>query len=124
MKTYIVQLKEVDVHEYAQSLWEQKEYIFDYSQVPQEIDLERLKSDIAKLIPQADNFYNDYKDMYTLIGCEMYLGDEEFDECGATDQLMLNNYTQEIAVWDYKSNKEIVYKTKYNPKNESAFTKI
>jgi hypothetical protein len=30
--------------------------------------------------------------------------------------LMFNNYTQEIAVWDYKSNKEIVYKTKYNQK--------
>ena len=112
------------IHQYAQSLWEQKEYIFDYSQVPQEIDLERLKSDIAKLIPQADNFYNDYKDMYTLIGCEMYLGDEEFDECGATDQLMLNNYTQEIAVWDYKSNKEIVYKTKYNQKMKVPLQKF
>jgi len=112
------------IHQYAQSLWEQKEYIFDYSQVPQEIDLERLKSDIAKLIPQADNFYNDYKDMYTLIGCEMYLGDEEFDECGATDQLMLNNYTEEIAVWDYKSNKEIVYKTKYSQKMKVPLQKF
>lgn len=112
------------IHEYAQSLWEQKEYIFDYSQVPQEIDLERLKSDIAKLIPQADNFYNDYKDMYSLIGCEMYLGDEEYDECGATDQLMFNNYTQEIAVWDYKSNKEIVYKTKYNQKMKIPLQKF
>lgn len=112
------------IHEYAQSLWEQKEYTFDYSQVPKEIDLERLKSDIAKLIPQADNFYNDYKDMYTLIGCEMYLGDEEFDECGATDQLMFNNYTQEIAVWDYKTNKEIVYKTKYNQKMKVPLQKF
>lgn len=104
------------IHEYAQSLWEQKEYIFDYSQVPKEIDLERLKSDLEILKKQADNFYNDYKDMYTLIGCEIYLGDEEFDECGATDQLMLNNYTEEIVPLDYKSNKEIVYKTKYNQK--------
>lgn len=95
------------IHEFAQSLWEGKEYKFDYSNVPKEIDLDRLKSDIEKLIPQAINFYNDYKDMYELIGCEIYLGDEEFDECGATDQIMLNKYTGGIAIIDYKSNKEI-----------------
>lgn len=95
------------IHEFAQSLWEGKEYKFDYSNVPKEIDLDRLKSDIEKLIPQAINFYNDYKDMYELIGCEIYLGDEEFDECGATDQIMLNKYTGGIAIIDYKTNKEI-----------------
>ena len=95
------------IHEFAQSLWESKEYKFDYSNVPKEIDLDRLKSDIEKLIPQAFNFYNDYKDMYELIGCEIYLGDEEFDECGATDQIMLNKYTGGTAIIDYKTNKEI-----------------
>ena len=95
------------VHEFAQSLWEGKEYVFDYSKVPKEIDIDRLKSDINKLIPQAINFYNDYKDMYELIGCEVYLGDEDFDECGATDQILYNKYTGEIAIIDYKTNKKI-----------------
>lgn len=95
------------IHEFAQSLWENKEYKFDYSNVPKEIDLERLKSDIKKLIPQAINFYNDYKDMYELIGCEIYLGDEEFDECGATDIVFLNKYTNEIIIADFKTNKKI-----------------
>lgn len=95
------------IHEFAQSLWEGKEYVFDYSKVPEEIDIDRLKSDIHKLIPQAINFYNDYKDMYELIGCEIYLGDEDFDECGATDQILYNKYTGGIAIIDYKTNKEI-----------------
>ena len=99
------------VHEFAQSLWEGKEYKFDYSNVPSEIDLDRLKSDIKKLIPQAINFYNDYKDMYELIGCEIYLGDEDFNECGATDQMMLNKYTGDIAIIDYKTNKKIEYES-------------
>lgn len=99
------------VHEFAQSLWEGKEYTFDYSNVPKEIDLDRLKSDIEKLIPQAINFYNDYKDMYELIGCEIYLGDEDFDECGATDQMMLNKYTGGITIIDYKTNKKIEYES-------------
>ena len=95
------------VHEFAQSLWEGKEYKFDYSNIPSEIDIDRLKSDINLLIPQAINFYNDYKDMYELIGCEIYLGDEDFDECGATDQILYNKYTGGIAIIDYKTNKEI-----------------
>ena len=95
------------VHEFAQSLWEGKKYKFDYLKVPKEIDIDRLKSDIDKLIPQAINFYNDYKDMYELIGCEIYLGDEDFDECGATDQILYNKYTGGIAIIDYKTNKEI-----------------
>ena len=99
------------VHEFAQSLWEDKEYKFNYSNVPQEIDLDRLKSDIEKLIPQAINFYNDYKDMYELIGCEIYLGDEDFDECGATDIVFLNKLTNEIVIADFKTNKEIKYES-------------
>ena len=99
------------IHEFAQSLWEGKEYKFDYSNVPSEIDLDRLKNDIEKLIPQAINFYNDYKDMYELIGCEIYLGDEDFDECGATDQMMLNKYTGGITIIDYKTNKKIEYES-------------
>lgn len=99
------------IHEFAQSLWEGKEYEFDYSSVPPEIDLDRLKSDIEKLIPQAINFYNDYKDMYEFIGCEIYLGDEEYDECGATDQMMLNKLTGGIVIIDYKTNKKIEYES-------------
>ena len=95
------------IHEFAQSLWEGKEYKFDYSNIPSEIDIDRLKNDISLLIPQAINFYNDYKDMYELIGCEIYLGDEDFDECGATDQILYNKYTGGIAIIDYKTNKEI-----------------
>lgn len=99
------------IHEFAQSLWEGKEYKFDYSNVPPEINLDRLKSDVEKLIPQAINFYNDYKDMYELIGCEIYLGDEDYNECGATDQMMLNKYTGGITIIDYKTNKKIEYES-------------
>ena len=95
------------VHEFAQSLWLGEKYEFDYSNIPDEIDINRLKNDIDKLIPQAINFYYDYKDKYELIGCEIYLGDEEFDECGATDQIMLNKLTNDIVIIDYKTNKSI-----------------
>jgi hypothetical protein len=104
------------IHEFAQSLWEGKEYQFDFSKIPQEINLERLKKDIEKCVPQAINFYNDYKDRYELIGCEVYLGDEDYDECGATDQIMYNKLTGGISIIDYKTNKEIQRVSKYKKK--------
>lgn len=101
------------VHEYAQSLWENKQYDFDYSKIPKEIDLNRLKCDVEKLKIQADNFYNDYKDRLTLIGCELYLGDEDFDECGATDIIFYNNLTGGVEVMDFKTNKKIEKENPY-----------
>ena len=95
------------VHLYAQSLWEHKKFEIDYSNIPKEIDINRLKTEIDILKKQADNFYNDYKDIYELIGCEIYLGDEDYDECGATDIVFYNKYTEEIVIADFKTNKEI-----------------
>ena len=95
------------VHLYAQSLWEHEKFEIDYSNIPKEINLNRLKTEIDILKKQADNFYNDYRDMYELIGCEIYLGDEDYDECGATDIVFYNKYTEEIIIADFKTNKEI-----------------
>ena len=95
------------VHLYAQSLWEHEDIEFAYSSIPEEINLRRFVAEVDILKKQADNFYNDYEHIYELIGCEVYLGDEDYDECGATDIIFLNKYTNEIVIADFKTNKEI-----------------
>ena len=95
------------VHLYAQSLWEHEDIEFAYSSIPEELDLKRFIAEVDILKKQADNFYNDYEHIYELIGCEIYLGDEDYDECGATDIVFLNKYTNEIVIADFKTNKEI-----------------
>ena len=83
------------IHEYAQSLWMGQKYTFNFNKIPKEIDLTRLKQELANMVKQALNFYNDYKDLYELVGCEIYLGVPDFDECGATDMLLMNKLTEE-----------------------------
>lgn len=96
------------IHLFAQSLWLGEEYdIFDYSDVSDEIDKDRLTRELEAMRKQAIKFYEDYKDRYELVGCEVYLGIPEYDECGATDLLLYNKLTEELAVIDFKSNKEI-----------------
>lgn len=104
-------IKGSKIHEFAQSLWEGKDYIFEYDDLPDVIDKRRLQEDLLVMSGQAINFYNDYRDMYELIGCEIYLGVPDFDECGATDMLLMNKYTNELLIIDFKSNKKIDYES-------------
>ncbi len=99
------------IHEFAQSLWEGKDYIFNYDNLPSCIDKNRLMEELLVMSKQAINFYNDYKDMYELVGCEIYLGVPDYDECGATDIVLMNKYTEEILVADFKSNKKIDFES-------------
>ena len=99
------------IHEFAQSLWEGKDYTFNYDNLPDEIDKKRLQEELLNMSIQAQKFYDDYKDMYVLIGCEIYLGVPDFDECGATDMLLQNKFTEDLLVVDFKSNKKIDYES-------------
>lgn len=99
------------IHEFAQSLWEGKDYIFKYDNIPDEINIRRLQEELLVMSYQAINFYKDYKDLYDLVGCEIYLGVPDFDECGATDMLLKNKFTEELLVIDFKSNKRIDYES-------------
>lgn len=99
------------IHEFAQSLWEGKDYIFKYDDIPDEINIRRLQEELLVMSNQAVNFYKDYKDLYDLIGYEIYLGVPDFDECGATDMLLKNKFTEELLVIDFKSNKRIDYES-------------
>lgn len=99
------------IHEFAQSLWENKDYIFTYDNIPECINKKRLMEELLIMSNQAINFYNDYKDYYELIGCEIYLGVPDYDECGATDMILKNKFSDEILILDFKSNKKIEYES-------------
>ena len=52
------------IHEFAQSLWEGKDYIFKYDNIPDEINIRRLQEELLVMSNQAVNFYKDYKSVY------------------------------------------------------------
>lgn len=99
------------IHEFAQSLWEGKDYIFKYDDIPDEINIRRLQEELLVMSNQAVNFYKDYKDLYDLVGCEIYLGVPDFDECGATDMILKSKFSDDILILDFKSNKKIDFES-------------
>lgn len=64
----------------------------------------------------ADNFYTEFISKYTPITTEFVIGDEDLKIAGTFDLLALNNETNEIELWDYKTDKEIKFHSEYNKK--------
>lgn len=64
----------------------------------------------------ADDFYNEFIENYIPLYTEYIVGDADLGIAGTFDLLVLNIKTGEIELWDYKTDKEIKYKSDYNNK--------
>ena len=104
------------IHLKAQSLWMGTDYEIDYNTIDDTIDKDRLKKEYDIMSKQATDFYNDYKDMYDMIQDEFIVWSKEFDIAGSIDGIMYNKYTQQCCILDFKSNKDLQFKSKYRKK--------
>lgn len=94
------------VHEYAQSLWNGKKELPNYSNI-EKLDINRLKKSVESCMIQADKFYNDYKDKFEVVKDEFIVGSIEYDIAGSIDNLFINKENGNLVMIDYKTNKEI-----------------
>ena len=101
------------IHLKAQSLWMGNDYEIDYNTIDDTIDKDRLKKEYDIMSKQATDFYNDYKDMYDMIQDEFIVWSKEFDIAGSIDGIMYNKNTQQCCILDFKSNKDLQFKSKY-----------
>ena len=104
------------IHLKAQSLWMETNYEIDYNTIDDTIDKDRLKKEYDIMSKQATDFYNDYKDMYDMIQDEFIVWSKEFDIAGSIDGIMYNKNTQQCCILDFKSNKDLQFKSKYRKK--------
>lgn len=112
------------IHLKAQAYWKNEDYKLDYNKISDTIDKEKLKKEYDIMSKQALNFYNDYKDMYDMIQDEFIVWSKEFDIAGSIDGLMYNKYTQECCILDFKSNKDLQFKSKYHKKMKIPLNKL
>ena len=104
------------IHLKAQSLWMGTDYEIDYNTIDDTVDKDRLKKEYDIMSKQATDFYNDYKDMYDMIQDEFIVWSKEFDIAGSIDGIMYNKNTQQCCILDFKSNKDLQFKSKYRKK--------
>lgn len=110
------QIKGTQIHLYVQNQWKCIKYEFPFDRFPERFR-ERLKVELVILKKQADNFYEDYKDMLEIIQDELLIYDNDYNVFGAIDLLFRNKYTGGIILVDIKSNKELKDYTYINKSN-------
>jgi ATP-dependent exoDNAse (exonuclease V) beta subunit len=64
-------------------------------------------SQMALLVNNFRKFYDWWKEDHILLKSEFVIGDKKTRVCGTIDNLSLNKKTGELALFDYKTNKEI-----------------
>jgi ATP-dependent exoDNAse (exonuclease V) beta subunit len=69
-------------------------------------------NDMSRYVFNFLDFYRKWKEDYILIKPELVIADKETLLCGCIDNLSYNHKTGELAIFDYKSNKEIKNKSK------------
>jgi ATP-dependent exoDNAse (exonuclease V) beta subunit len=81
-----------------------------------EDSVEKYYKDIAKMLKYFLEFYDWYKEDYHLIKSEFVVGDPRTKLVGTMDNLSFNKKTNELVIFDYKTNKKINKISKYKNK--------
>jgi ATP-dependent exoDNAse (exonuclease V) beta subunit len=69
--------------------------------------IEQYYSEMALLVNNFRKFYEWWKEDHILLKSEFVVGDKKTRICGTIDNLSLNKKTGKLALFDYKTNKEI-----------------
>jgi len=88
----------------------------DYCDFKDDNYVENYYNDMAKCLKNFFNFYDWWKKDHILIKSEFIIGDEESKICGTIDNLSFNKKTNELVIFDYKTNKSIKTKSQYKEK--------
>jgi ATP-dependent exoDNAse (exonuclease V) beta subunit len=70
--------------------------------------------DISRYVANFFDFFQKWKEEHILVKPELVIADKETLLCGCIDNLSYNHKTEELTIFDYKSNREIKDKNKSN----------
>jgi ATP-dependent exoDNAse (exonuclease V) beta subunit len=118
--------KGTEFHNFAENFLQKKQLTIDLNslemflqknlgQITQN-DITKYYNEFALIYKNFLNFYKWWNENYILIRSEFVIGDNLKKVCGTIDNLSLNKKTKELAIFDYKTNKEIKRKSKYKEK--------
>ena len=107
-------------HTYAENYYQNKVIPYDRLWVSSQLDSEQhqeLRSTLESLLKQFNNFYNDTRSYLIPIRNELVVGDLDGTRiCGTIDLLCYNTKLDCLELYDFKTNKEINYSSKYGKK--------
>tara|TARA_R110000824_G_scaffold73220_4_gene186487 strand:+ start:10894 stop:11664 length:771 start_codon:yes stop_codon:yes gene_type:complete len=94
-------------HDYAENYLNNKIFPYPKDKVIGILGNNDVEEAFNKLVTLFNKFYQESYGKLIPIKSELIVGDEELGICGMVDQLFWNNKTNELQIWDWKTNKEI-----------------
>jgi hypothetical protein len=107
------------LHNYMENYYDNKIIPYDKGETERQLGFElhlKLREELKTLVKHFNNFYNDTK--YLLpIKKEFVVGDiKDTLICGMLDMLVYNTKTNSYEIYDYKTNKDIDFNSKFDKK--------
>ena len=101
-------------HEYAENYLTNRIFPFPQEQINQVLgEGNDVKERFDKLVILFDKFYKQSYGKLIPIRAEIVVGDEELGICGMLDQLFFNEKSGKLEIWDWKTNKKIDKKNRW-----------
>lgn len=100
-------VKGTALHNYAENWWNNKVFPYDESTSIKMWGTDPIKEPLKKCINLFHKFHDEAKENLIPVKMELVVGDKELGIAGMVDCLFWNKKSDELQIWDYKTNKEI-----------------
>ena len=107
----LAKVKGTHIHAFNEYMWSNREYTYPRDKIIAQFGYDVIEPLWPQLTKIATDFYNKYKDKIIPIGLELVVGDEDLAICGSIDFLCYSRKLKSLVIIDYKSNKEIKFKS-------------
>jgi len=104
-------VKGTHIHAFNEYMWQNLQYNYPKDEIIKQFGRDVLEEVWPKLTNIAKQFYDKFKDNIIPVGLELVIGDEELEICGSIDFLAYSKKLNSLIIIDYKSNKEIKFKS-------------
>jgi len=112
------------VHSLAENWWNNKFFPYNPSESVKAFGHDIITEKYEKCRDMFFKFYEDAKQNLVPVKMELVVGDEEYKIAGQIDGLFFNKKSNELEIWDYKTNKEIKYSNDFGQKFQDPISHL
>jgi hypothetical protein len=124
LKRDISTVKGTLVHDMAENWWNNKFFPYNPNESVKEFGYDIISEKYEKCKDMFFKFYEDAKQNLIPVKMELVVGDQEYKIAGQVDGLFFNKKSNELEIWDYKTNKEIKYSNNFGQKFQDPISHL
>lgn len=102
------------VHSFIESNFTNSEFIYPEDSIIKMFGYDAIQDSFNLITPVVNKFINDISEKMFPVASEFIVGDKDYLVGGTIDQLFYNKKSNQLEIWDWKTNKEIRTSSRYS----------